>query len=275
MFADAGCRSYGPPLSTPEYLSGTRVADIHGSPASMAATTENRADVADDIFKEVDEDLRAERLRAAGRRYGMLVLAVILLPAIAASAWQYQLFRHRQLGAATASIFFAATKQADSTLHAGGTTGPNAAQAEAARQFDQVVARGPEGFRSLARLRQAQIAWNTGQHKQALAYWDALHDDSDADPTLRGLGNLLWVQHQVDDGDPAVLKSRLGALNTPGSSWRPLAQELDAEIDLRLGHVADARRKLAALAIDGAAPEGLRNRAGGLNDTLDKIKTGG
>ncbi len=240
---------------------------------------ENRADVADDIFKEVDEDLRAERLRAAGRRYGMLAIAVILIAAIAAGIWQYQLFRHRQLAAATASAFFAATKQADSTLHPG-TSGPSPAQADAARLFGQVAARGPEGFRTLARLRQAQIAWDTGEHEKALGFWDALHDDTGADATFRGLASLLWVQHQVDSGDPAVLKSRLGTLGIPGSPWRALAQELDAEIDLRLGHVADAKRKLAELSEDGAAPEGLRTRAGGLGDTLDKTtgdktKTGG
>lgn len=229
--------------------------------------------MADDIFKEIDEDLRAERLRAAGRRYGMLAIGLILLVAIAAGIWQYQLFRERQLAASTASLFFAATRQADSSVHAGG--GASTAQTEAAGQFGQVATRGPEGFRTLARLRQAQIAWDTGQHRQALGFWDAVHDDTDADASLRGLASLLWVQHQVDDGDPSVLKSRLGALSQPGSLWRPMAQELDAEIDLRLGHIDEARRKLAALREDGAAPEGVRTRAGGLNDTLDSTKTGG
>ena len=235
---------------------------------------ENRADVADDIFKEVDEDLRAERLRAAGRRYGLLLAVLALAVVIGAGIWQFQLYRQRQLAFATASTFFAATRLADSTVHA--VPGDaNAGQAGAAALFAQVAARGPEGFRTLARFRQARIAWDGGQHAQALGLWDAVHDDPAADPALRGLASLLWVQHQLDGGDPALLKSRLGALGRPGSAWRPMAQELDAEIDLRLGHVADARRKLALLGEDGAAPEGLRNRAAGLGETLDNLKTGG
>lgn len=239
--------------------------------------------MADDIFKEVDEDLRAERLRAAGRRYGLLFAVLVLAAVIGAGIWQFQLYRQRQLAVSTASIFFDATRQADSTSHAGGAdTGKpdaggkaSAGQAAAADLFAQVAARGPEGFRTLARLRQAQIAWDGGRHGPALGFWDAVHDDPAADTMLRGLASLLWVQHQLDDGDPAVLKSRLGALSRPGNAWRPMAQELDAEIDLRLGHVADARRKLAELGEDGAAPEGLRNRAAGLRDTLDNPKTGG
>ncbi len=228
--------------------------------------------MADDIFKEVDEELRLERLRAGGRRYGLLGLVVVLLVLAASGAWQYGLYRQRQRAEASASSFFAAMKQADSSSHVGG--GPSAAQLGAAKLFAGVEARGPEGFRTLSRFRQAQIAWDGSQHGEALRLWDAVHDDAAADPTLRGLASLLWVQHQVDDGDPAVLKSRLGPLSSPGDTWRPMAQELDAEIDLRLGHVDEARRKLAALGEDGAAPEGVRNRAGGLRETLD-TKAGG
>ena len=228
--------------------------------------------MADDIFKEVDEEFRLERLRAAGRRYGMLGLAALLLLVVASGAWQYQLYRQRQQAAATASGFFAAMKQADSAGHAGGGLG--AAQLGAAKLFAQLERRAPEGFGTLSRFRRAQLAWDGGQHGEALRLWDVVHDDAAADATLRGLASLLWVQHQVDDGDPAILKSRLGALSRPGDTWRPMAEELDAEIDLRLGHVAEARRKLAALSEDGAAPEGVRNRAGGLRETLD-AKAGG
>ncbi len=229
--------------------------------------------MADDIFKEIDEELRLERLRAGGRRYGLLGLAVLLLVVVGSGAWQYELYRQRQRAAVTASSFFAAMKLADSVSHVGG--GASAAQSSAAKLFERVEARGPEGFRTLSRFRRAQLAWDGGEHAQALRLWEAVHDDGAADATLRGLASLLWVQHQLDDGDPAVLKSRLGALSRPGDSWRPMAQELDAEIDLRLGHVDEARRKLAALGEDGAAPEGVRNRAAGLRETLDITKAGG
>ena len=227
--------------------------------------------MADDIFKEVDEELRLERLRAGGRRYALVGIAALLLVVVVSGIWQYGLYRQRQRAAESASSFFAAMKQADSS-HVGG--GGSAAPLGAAQLFAGVEARGPEGFRTLSRFRQAQIAWDGSRHGEALRLWDAVHDDAAADPTLRGLASLLWVQHQLDDGDPAVLKSRLGALSSPGDTWRPMAQELDAEIDLRLGHIDEARRKLASLGEDGAAPEGVRNRAGGLRETLE-TKAGG
>nr|WP_321983068.1 hypothetical protein [uncultured Lichenicoccus sp.] len=225
--------------------------------------------MADDIFKEIDEDLRAERLRATGRRYGAAALAGVVVIAAGVGLWQVQLWRQGQAAQATASVFFAAMKQADASRSAGGS---GSAAMQAVPLFEQVQRDGPEGFRTLARFRQAQIVWDTGDHKAALGLWGAIDKDSAADPDLRGLADLLWVQHQVDDGDPALLESHLGTLSRPGAPWRPMAQELDALIDLRTGHVAEAKRKLAMLSEDGAASEDLRNRAGGLNETIPAAK---
>ncbi|WP_428375526.1 hypothetical protein [Lichenicoccus sp.] len=225
------------------------------------------ATLADDIFKEIDEELRAERLRATGRRYGAAAIAAVLVVAAGVGFWQFQLWRQGQAAQATASVFFAAMQQADSSRAAGGS-----AAMRAVPLFEQVQRDGPEGFRTLARFRQAQIVWDAGDHKAALALWSAIDQDAAADPDLRGLADLLWVQHQVDDGDPALLESHLGTLSRPGAPWRPMAQELDALIDLRTGHVAEARRTLAMLGEDGAASEDLRNRAAGLNETLDDTR---
>ncbi len=222
--------------------------------------------MADDIFKEIDEDLRAERTRAMARRFGALAVVVVLLALVGVGVWQFEASRARQRAMATAATYFAATDLADSGQPG---LGPNASGGKAAMMFEQVVRRGPEGFRTLARLRLAQLAWQAGHHTQALGFWEAIHDDASADATLRGLASLLWVQHQIGAGDPALLASRLGELSRPGAPWRPMAQELDAELDLRTGHTTEAKRKLAGLSEDGQAPEALRERARGLNQIIE------
>ena len=225
-----------------------------------------RADVADDIFREIDEDLRAERTRAMARRFGAVAVLVVILALAGLGVWQFEASRARQRAMQTAVTYFAATDLADSGEPA---LGASASGNKAAALFEQVVRRGPEGFRTLARLRLAQLAWAAGDTKRALGFWQAIHDDGAADPTLRGLASLLWVQHQIGTGDPALLASRLGELSQPGGAWRAMAQELDAQLDLRTGQVAEAKRKLAALSQDGQAPEALRERATGLNQIIE------
>jgi len=223
--------------------------------------------VAEDVFKELDQELRAERLRQVGRRYGLLLLILVLLLLVGIGVWQYLAFRQRQAAEASAVSYFAGMKAMEQPPHGN--------PAQAAPLFARVVQQGPEGFRTLARFWQAKIDWDGGHTAQAIAAWDQISSDVQADPTLRGLATLLSVQHQMQSGDPALLMSRLGTLSHPGDPWRAMAQELDAELDLRLGRVAEARHKLQALSEDGAAPEGVRNRAAGLSETLEANKTGG
>jgi hypothetical protein len=81
---------------------------------------------------------------------------------------------------------------------------------------------------------------------------------------LRDLASLLWCQHQIDTGDPALLEARLKPLAEPDSPWRPLAQEQLALLNLRQGNTAAAKTELSKLAQDVTAPNGVRERAAAL-----------
>lgn len=231
----------------------------------------------DDIFSEVDDDLRAERMRARTRRLAAFGLGFLVLAAIVLGGWEYFQYRQRTLAASVAQAFFAAQKDADTTpLAAAGPDAPlTREQQRAVGEFGAVAADGPAGFATLSRLRMAALAWEGGDHPRALALWDQISEDRGANRDLRGLADLLWVQHRADDADPSILKTRLRGILSPASPWHLLALELDALVDLRTNRLADARRKLTMLTQDAAVSESERSRASGLLDTLDTSKTGG
>ncbi len=230
----------------------------------------------DDIFSEIDADLRGERTRARTRRLAVVGLAILVAAGLVFGLWQYLHYRQQQRAASVAEAYFAAQKDADTAplAAAGPDAPPTPEQHRAVGEFAAVAARAPEGFATLSRLRMAALDWKT-DHRRALGLWDQVAQDRGADPDLRGLASLLWVQHQADEADPGLLKTRLRDILKPASPWHLLALEADALIDLRLGHVADAKRKLTRLAEDGSASESERARASGLLDTLDTSKTGG
>src|SRR5262249_30023577 len=94
--------------------------------------------------------------------------------------------------------------------------------------------------------------------------WDRVAGDASADPLLRDLASLLWAQHQIDTGDPALLEARLKALVTPENPWRALAEEQLALLDLRQGKADRAKATLPRPAGDASAPGGVEGRASGL-----------
>jgi hypothetical protein len=98
----------------------------------------------------------------------------------------------------------------------------------------------------------------------ASALWDQVAADGSADPLLRDLASLTWCFYFADKADPALLEGRLKPLAAPGGTWRSLAQEQLALLDLRQGHNDAAVTQLKKLTEDTTAPSGVRSRASAL-----------
>jgi len=230
--------------------------------------------VADDIIREVNEEVRAEQMRVLARRYGGVAIGVVVVALCVIGGWQYNAWRTRQAVAEAAGRYFAASQLATSTHVSAGTAPLSDDQKKAVADFRAIAQNGPEGLRTLSSLRLASLAMGSGDKAGALAAWQTVRDDPAADPALRALANLLWVQNQLDTADPAALRQRLETLTKGHGAWRGLAQEALAMLDLRDGHEADSRRILAGLSQDPDAPDGVRARAGALLQTFAAAPTG-
>ena len=63
-----------------------------------------------DIFNEVDEEVRRERLQALWKRYGNLILAILILAVAAVGGWRgYQYWEAKKAAAAGAAYDAAVT----------------------------------------------------------------------------------------------------------------------------------------------------------------------
>src|SRR5947209_6292457 len=212
-----------------------------------------------DIFDEVSEDLRADRARQLLQRYGYLLIVAAVLVVAGVGGWKWWQAKQRTEQEAVAAAYLNASREASTPVEA-----PSPARADALDAFSRMAANGPEGYRTLARLRAAALKVSAGDLPGALALWDQVSADTSADAQLRDLANLLWVQHQVDAGDPAAVQGRLAPLVAPGNPWRPLALECQAWLLLRTGDQNGAKAILRGLVSDARAPDGVRARAGGL-----------
>jgi len=214
-----------------------------------------------DIFDEVDEDLRAERMARFARRYaiGFMVLAVLLILGVA--GWQIWLWQRNQADARAATAFIAVLDKA-------GERGSAAERQALARDFGAVAASAPSGYATLARLNQASLLADAGQLGQAETIWDGLMEDGSLNPVLRQVATLGWAAHEIDTAEPSLIQARLEPLSAEGNPWRPIALQYLALLDLRLGHRAEAARTLQALADDSSTPDDMRRMANGLAQAL-------
>lgn len=213
-----------------------------------------------DIFDEIAEDLRAERAEKLLRKYAGLIIALFILVVCAAGGWQAWRWWQSKQDAQAANQFVAAMNLAGQQ-----SDDPKAA----ASAFAPLLKSAPEGYKTLARLQAAALDAKAGNVHDATSLWDEVAADRGADPLLRDLASLLWAQHQIDTGDPQLLKARLKPLASPDNPWHAMAQEQLALLDMREGKNADAKTLLDKLSNDVTAPSGVRARAGGLLTRLN------
>ncbi len=213
-----------------------------------------------DIFDEVSDDLRAERAARLLRRYAGLLIAAAVLVLLGVGGQQgWQWYQARQ-NAAAATAYIAITDKIDAQ-------GQNIGAADAvadARALTDFAAAAPAGYRSLARLRAAGLLAEAGKTANAEALWDEVAADSGADVLVRGLANLLWAEHALGTAPDDAVAARLEPLTAPENPYHALAQETQALLYLDEGKTDAAKALFAQISDDPNAPEGVRNRAGGL-----------
>lgn len=212
-----------------------------------------------DIFREVDEEVRHERLFKLWRKYGNYVVAAFVAVALGVGGsvgWkQYRLNQRLAEGAE-----FAATLD---LLNEG-------QPALAAERFAVLADDAGAGYAALARLREAEALAEAGDTDGAFAALERLAADDGADRALRDLAGLLTVLQMIDDGGaPDALEERLEPLMQDGSLWRASARELGGLVAFRRGETARAREIFTGLAADATAPAAVRGRAAEFLAILD------
>jgi hypothetical protein len=209
-----------------------------------------------DIFREVEEDVRRDRLEKLWKSYGNYAIAglVLLFAGIAGwQFWQRHELQERQ-------------KFSDSFIAAQRVTNPQTA----ASTFADLARTAPKGYGALTRLSQANAMFVSGQRPGALdLYKQIAKDDSGPIGSVARL-RAGWIL--AETAPRAEIAELLKPLDQPGSAWRSNAREILAYADYRAMDLKAAQTKYNDLALAPESTEGLRSRAKAMADFL---KNGG
>jgi hypothetical protein len=202
-----------------------------------------------DIFHEVDEEVRRERLKKLWDRYGIYVIGTAALIVAVIGAWRgYEYWQAKQAAAAGAA-FESALSLSEAGKHD---------EAEAA--FTKIAGEAPAGYRMLARFRAAA---DLAQAKppEAVKAYDELAADTSLGTTLQDLAAVRAGMLVVDNAPLSEMQRRLDPASAPERSFRHTARDLLALSAWRNHDFAAARRYIDMIATDAETPAGTRARA--------------
>jgi len=209
-----------------------------------------------EIFNEIDEDLRRERLKKLWDRYSLLIIGGALAIIIGVGGWRGYQYLEGQKAAEAGAAFNAAAELSEQNKHA---------EAEAA--FAKLAASAPSGYRTLARLRLAgELALR--DVPAAVKAYDEVAADNSVPAVDRELAKVRAGGLLLETASFADMTQRLEASAAGSSAYRHTARELLALSAWKAGDAVAARKWLQLIATDVETPSSLRQRAEALQALL-------
>ena len=197
-----------------------------------------------DIFDEINEELKQDRMTALWQRYGKYVIAVVVTIVAGVGLAQGYSYYTQQRDAHSADVFFNAILSDDvaGTLEA------------ATKELSN-------GYVLLAEFRLAAALAENDQAAKAEKHYLSLAERVDIQQIYRDVALLLSVMQAPDSTQVSALQLRLDPLISSASPLKGLALEQAAALDVRSGNTAAAIEKLNELVALTDIPASLRQRA--------------
>ena len=203
-----------------------------------------------DIFDEIEEDLKKDKMDEAWKKYGKYVIAVAVLIVVGTIGYTQWISYTSGQAADQANRF----DQALTTITSGETE-------QGLKQLDAIAGDSGAGYQMLARLEKAALLAEDGKKAEAVALYDQIAADSQLDEMYRGLATVLSVMHDAENSAPSDLLAKLAPQLEAGATWRYTALEVAAGLHLKAGDKAAAADQLKVIVDDANSPAELRRRA--------------
>lgn len=201
-----------------------------------------------DIFQEVDEEVRRERLEQLWKQYGNYIVAALILVLACIGAWRGSVYWQARKAAEAGAAYEAASTLADGGKHT-----------EAQAAFAKLASDGTAGYRTLAKFREA-AQLGLSDAKAAVAAYDALAADASLGPPLQDLAAVRAGLLLVDTAPYQELRTRIEPLAAPDRPFRHSARELLAFGAWRAGDKAAAHKWIDVVIGDPETPSTIRSR---------------
>lgn len=216
-----------------------------------------------DIFNEIDEDLRQEKIRRLWDRYGILLLVLAVAIVAAVGGWRYYEHWRGTQAQAQGDAYVAAGRLAI----AGDVKGAEEA-------FDALAAKSSGGYPALASLRAAGLKAESGDAAGALAAFDAVARTATT-PLLADVARIRAALIAVDLEDRPTLEARVTPLAAVGRPFRGPAREILALAAWKAGDAAATAKWIAEIDGDPETPRDLAERTAILSALVKAGATSG
>ncbi|MBO6549754.1 MAG: tetratricopeptide repeat protein [Rhizobiales bacterium] len=213
--------------------------------------------VDDNVFREVDEELRRERLEKLWEKYGTIVIGAIalLILGVAGSIWwQNQQVSKRQ---AAGDQFIQALRDV-----------AKADTDKADEKFKALIESSPKGYEIMSRLHLASNLAAKGQTGEAEILYKKVTLNPSADKILRDYAKLNLAILKLENATYEETSKALSEFTKAGAIWQNTANEVVALAAFKEGKFDTAKTKFSDILTNKSTPSALKRRAQIMMDVI-------
>ena len=211
----------------------------------------------DGFFREVNEELRSDKVKAFWKRHGSLLIGAAVAIVVGTAAFSFYEYWTEKQASQSGDQFLAALNLV--------RDGKND---EALKTLDQLEKDGYGAYPVLARMRAAGVLSQKGDYAGAVAAFDKVSADASVPQAIRDLAKLRAAFILIDTGSYDDVASRVEPLSSDASPMRHSAREALGLAAWKAGRGADAAKLFQQIADDKAAPGNIRQFAETMLDML-------
>lgn len=202
-----------------------------------------------DIFEEVNEELRQQKLQAFWKENGPWIIGGAILAVVMTGSLSFwNNWKHERNVAATTELVRVLNEETD------------------VAKLEDYAQSTSTDHAALARLFAAGRYAREGNTDKAVELYAEIEQSRGVGKLYRDLAKLFSVGLRLQTGDAAQLEQELAYLAKNNSAWRWSAQEMQALLAAREQNFEKAVDILTQLSGDNAAPQDMRTRAFTLRD---------
>ncbi|MDI7860802.1 tetratricopeptide repeat protein [Rhizobiaceae bacterium n13] len=211
----------------------------------------------DSFIREVNEELRSERLQSVWKRYGRILIGIAVLIVLGTAAHRGYDYWMTQKASDTGDQFLAAMKLAQANK-----------TDEALAALAAIETEGHGSYPVLARLRAAALEAQKGDSAKAIATFTAIGKDEAAPAAIRDAARMRAAWLLIENGTYEQVSAEVEQMAVPQNPLRHSAREALGLSAYKAGDFKRAREWFQQIVDDPEAPRNVANRAQMLLDLI-------
>ncbi|WP_018689444.1 tetratricopeptide repeat protein [Ahrensia kielensis] len=204
----------------------------------------------DSFIREVEEELRSDRLKSFWDRFGTFIIGAAVLLVVATAATRFYDYYTSSKANESGDRFLVALNLAN-----------DGKSEEALTALQGLEKDGFGQYPVLARMRAATVLANDGKVDEAVGMFDAVAADSSVPVAIRDIAKLRAGYALVDTAEYEEVAKRVEVLSSTENTLRHAAREAMGLAAWRAEKFADAQTFFSDIINDEQSPSGVAQRA--------------